>query len=94
MRDDDQLCVKVGPTAAGRWEGLKIRRGSSNVGYKICPPVEVGLTDLPKSGGTPRDDRLDLCKELKLVIITSLKEGKINNNKFSARDLAKLHIYA
>ena len=49
MRDDDQLCVKVGPTAAGRWEGLKIRRGSSNVGYKICPPVEVGLTDLPKS---------------------------------------------
>ena len=63
-------------------------------GFNLPPLVKVGLTDLPKSGGTPRDDRLDLCKELKLVIITSLKEGKINNNKFSARDLAKLHIYA
>ena len=49
MRDDDQLCVKVGPTAAGRWEGLKIWRGNSNVGYIICPPVEIGLTDLPKT---------------------------------------------
>jgi hypothetical protein len=49
VRDDDQLCVKVGPTAAGRWEGLKIRRGSSNVWNKICPPVEIELPDLPKS---------------------------------------------
>ena len=49
VRDDDQLCVKVGPTAAGLWEGLNIWRGSSNVGYIICPPVEIGLTDLPKS---------------------------------------------
>ena len=33
-------------------EGLKIRGGaSSNVVGIICPPVEIGLTDLKKSGG-------------------------------------------
>ena len=32
-------------------EGLKIRGASSDVVSIICPIVEIGLTDLPKSGG-------------------------------------------
>ena len=40
-------------------EGLKIRGASSDVVGIICPIVEIGLTDLPKSGGRtlPRPDR-------------------------------------
>ena len=40
-------------------EGLKIRGASSDVVGIICPIVEIGLTDLPKSGRRtlPRPDR-------------------------------------
>ena len=29
-------------------------------GHNLPPMVEIGLNDLPKSGGTPRDDTPDL----------------------------------
>ena len=41
-------------STAGPLEGLKIREGKyvcNNVWGIICHPVEIGLTDLPKSGG-------------------------------------------
>ena len=47
--DLQQLDGNPGPK-----EGLTIRGGSSNVVGIICPPVGIGLTDLPKcEGGDP-----------------------------------------
>ena len=36
--------------AVGRSENPGVLASSNKVG-KICPPVEIGLTDLPKFGG-------------------------------------------
>ena len=53
--------------ASGPSEGLKIRGCQYYLVGIICPPlVEIGLTDLPKSGGamanpgTTRDERPDV----------------------------------